>query len=210
MTLILQCELFLTIKLWGYLEVSPCAHSVEAGNAAYNLKLAKVVSFHQDTKRVPVRLTDNKLTLHYEQNTMHIRACLYKIFIWRVESCEEWSHQIIDEMAMQLAEEQTEFAFEGTKKFDHYFWFKLRGNIIVKTEFLVDYIEILQKSVLKILFNRQKLARIHAFIQVGFFDFLHPQIVGPKPFLTHLFIAEQAHNKLLHQHAEYRKHDEPS
>ena len=201
MTLILQCVLLIVIKLWGYLEVSPCPHSVEARNAAYNLKLAKVVSFHQDTKRVTVRLTDNKLTLHYEQHTMHIRACLYKLFIWRVESCEEWSHQIIDEIAMQLAEEQVEFAFKGTKKFDHYFWSKLRGDNIVKTEFFVDYIEILQKGILKILFNRQKLARIHAFIQVGFFNFLNPQIVGLKSFLTHLFIARQADHKLLHQHA---------
>ena len=33
----------------------------------------------------------------------------------------EIAKKLIDEMAMQLAEEQIEFAFEGTKKFDHYF-----------------------------------------------------------------------------------------
>ena len=70
--MILYCKGFIAILFLGYLKVSPSANPVEARSAINYLKLPEVVSLNQDAKWVAVRLADSKLTLHYEQYTVHV------------------------------------------------------------------------------------------------------------------------------------------
>lgn len=120
--LILNCVLFLPVRLRSYEKILNSANTEEARNVIGDLKLAELVPLDKDAKRVTSRFTDCELAFHDENHTRHTWARLNDFLIRPVESRKKWRHQVVDKQTLQLAEEQIEFAFERAKELDNNFW----------------------------------------------------------------------------------------